>query len=468
MRSKINQFFRLCEIVLVSLSFLFYIFIWSKIKKEGQERQAIFLRKSLEKLGSVFIKFGQMLALRPDFLSDVYCNELYKLLDNVPSFPKQYVEEIINKELDFPISELFSKFDIIPIASASFAQVHKARLKDGNIVAVKVQRPNIKKNVDSDLSLLRKIAFIVDIIFKPANKLITIVEEFEIWTQDELDYELEAENIEKFSELQNVVKDDIRGPKVYLKYSTKKVLVMEFVDGFSLSQIIQARRDKNITILNKLKSLGFDDKEVVNNLIRNTLEMSHINGFFHADPHPANIIFNEKGELVFIDFGIVGTLSKKERVLILRYLRSMLTGNSDDAFNSLVSLCGENTQKNLEEVRKGYDLISEKLVSTFDSKTYLEQQKQSGPILVEVLNLLQRNGFKVPVSIVRYFKAFETIEGLIFALYPELQIKNMVKEFRRVSILNIIDSLPEALEEKNLNDIMLKLISSIEDGLLLR
>lgn len=468
MRSRINQFFRLCEIVSVSLSFLFYIYIWSKIKKELEEKQAIVLRQSFEKLGSVFIKLGQMLALRPDFLSDIYCNELYKLLDKVPPFPKCYVEEIIGNELNSTTSKLFSKFDFISAASASFAQVHKAYLMNGNVVAVKVQRPNIKKNVDSDLSILKKIALVVDIVFKPANKIINIVEEFELWTKDELNYELEAANIDKFNDLENIVKDGIRGPKVYRKYSTKKVLVMEYIDGFSLSQIIQAKRDKNTAILDELKSLGFDGKLVVNKLIRNTLEMSHIYGFFHADPHPANVIFNEKGELIFIDFGIIGILSKKERILILRYLRSMLTGNSNDAFNSLVSLCGENTPNNLAEVRKGYDLISQKLVSTFESETYLAQQKQSGPILVEVLNLLQRNGFKVPVSIVRYFKAFETIEGLIFALYPELQIKNMVKEFRRVSILNIIDSIPSTLEEKSLDDIMLKLISSIEDGLLLK
>ncbi|TRZ51395.1 AarF/ABC1/UbiB kinase family protein [bacterium] len=468
MRSRINQFLRLCEITSVFLSFSFYIFVWSKIKKESEEKRAIFLRQSLEKLGSVFIKFGQMLALRPDILSDIYCNELYKLLDNVPPFPKHFIEEIINKELDSTTAKLFSKFDFIPTASASFAQVHKAQLMDGSIVAVKIQRPNIKKNVDSDLSLLKKIAFIIDIIFKPANKMKKIVEEFEMWTQNELDYELEAENIEKFNDLQNIVKDGIRAPMIFRKYSTKKVLVMEYVDGFSLSQIIQANRDKNTDILKKLKSLGFDGKKVVNKLIRNTLEMSHVYGFFHADPHPANVIFNEKGELIFIDFGIIGVLSKKERVLILRYLRSMLTGNFDDAFNSLVSLCGENTSVNLEDVKKKYKSISEKLSSTFSSQTYLEQQKKSGPILVETLNLLQRNGFKVPVSIVRYFKAFETIEGLIFALYPELQIKNMVKEFKRVSILNIIDSLPASLEEINLNDIMLKLISSIEDALLLK
>ena len=177
-------------------------------------------------------------------------------------------------------------------------------------------------------------------------------------------------------------------------------------------------------------------------MIRNTLEMSHIHGFFHADPHSANIIFTRDKEVVFIDFGIMGTLSKRERILILKYLRSMMTGNSTESINTLITLCGVYSSDNLNAVKSEYDLLVKKITDTFDAKTYLEQQKQSGPILVESLNLLQRNGFKVPVSIVRYFKGFETIEGLIFALYPELQIKNMVKEFRRVSIMNIIDSLP--------------------------
>ena len=106
-------------------------------------------------------------------------------------------------------------------------------------------------------------------------------------------------------------------------------------------------------------------------------------------------------------------------------------------------------------------------MQTVDSKTYLEQQIKSGPILAETLNLLQNNGVKMPISIVRYFKAFETIEGLIFALYPELQIKDMIKEFRRVSIINIIDSIPEAIGEKNLNNIILGVIDSLEKTLLL-
>ena len=467
MKNAISRLIRLGGILSVSLPLGWAIFIRLR-KNDDISKRATLLRESLEKLGSVFIKLGQMLALRPDVISDIYCNELYKLLDEVPSFPKSQVEQVIREELGHDTGKLFNEFDSTPVASASFAQVHKATLKNGTIVAVKVQRPNAKELVESDLSILRKIAWLVDILFRPSNKLSNIVEEFESWTKDELNYELEATNIEKFNEVEKLVKDGIRGPKVYRKFSTPRVLTMEYIDGFNLSHIIRSKKEKNSATLKELELLGFDGKDIVSHLIRNTLEMSHIHGFFHADPHPANIIFTRDKELVFIDFGIMGTLSKRERILILKYLRSMMTGNSTESFNTLITLCGVYSSDNLNAVKNEYDLLVKKITGTFDAKTYLEQQKQSGPILVESLNLLQRNGFKVPVSIVRYFKGFETIEGLIFALYPELQIKNMVKEFRRVSIMNIIDSLPESLEEKGLNKIVLKLIGSIEDGLLLK
>ena len=157
----------------------------------------------------------------------------------------------------------------------------------------------------------------------------------------------------------------------------------------------------------------------------------------------------------------------KERILLLRYFRELLTGKADQSLDSLLSLCGDPMVPNINEVRNAYRVLIDKFMDTIEAKTYLEQQIKSGPILAETLNLLQRNGVKMPISIVRYFKAFETIEGLIFALYPELQIKDMVKEFRRVSIINIIDAIPTAIGEKRLNTILLTIIDSLEKNLML-
>jgi len=465
MENRANTIIRLFELIAVFGGFLWnYLFRCRGINRTPQ--RAVLLRKSIEKLGSVFIKLGQMLSLRPDYLSDEYCNELYKLLDKVPPFSQEYVVKIIKQELNSDINGLFSNFEIVPVASASFSQVHKATTKNGVTVAVKIQRPGIENKVRSDISILRKFAWFVDLIFRPANKFTKIVDEFESWTKDELNYKLEADFIEKFNKFEIIVDDGIRGPKVYSELSTTKILTMEFVEGYSLAQIIQANRDNNKKIQKEIKTWGFNGENIVSKLIRNTLEMTHLHGFFHADPHPANIIFNDKGEIIFIDFGIVGTLIKKERLLILRYLRSMLTGNQENAFKALIGLCSDYPEENIEKVKRKYYRITKKLNETFDSTTYLEQQKRSGPILVEALNLLQKNEFVVPIGIVRYFKAFETIEGLIFSLYPNLQVKNMAKEFRRISIISLVDAIPTAIEENGVNDIVLKLINSLEESLL--
>ena len=435
---------------------------WKK-EKFPAKSNAILIRKTAERLGSVFIKFGQMLALRPDFIPPVFCDELYSLLDNVPPFDSTLAMTILKRELGNNFYKIL-EFEPTPLASASFAQVHKAKLKNGDILAVKIQRPNVTILVQKDLEILRFLAKSFDILFRPANPLIRIVDEFESWTQDELDYAKEAGNIEKFNTVAELVGDGIRGPRVYAELCTSKILTMEYIGGFSLMQIIiLVKQNKR----NKLKEIGFDGKTIINKLIRNILETSHVHGFFHADPHPANIIYTPDGELVFIDFGIVGSLSKKERILLLRYFRELLTGKADQSLDSLLSLCGDPMVPNINEVRNAYRVLIDKFMDTIEAKTYLEQQIKSGPILAETLNLLQRNGVKMPISIVRYFKAFETIEGLIFALYPELQIKDMVKEFRRVSIINIIDAIPTAIGEKRLNTILLTIIDSLEKNLML-
>lgn len=435
---------------------------WKK-DRFATKSNAVLIKKTLERLGSVFIKLGQILALRPDFIPPEFCDELYSLLDNVPPFDSTLASIILKQELGDKYSKIL-EFQSIPVASASFAQVHKAKLKNGDVIAVKIQRPDVYNLVQKDLTIMKLLAKSFDVLFRPTNKLSSIVEEFKSWTQDELDYVLEASNIEKFDKVAELVGDGIRGPKVYTELSTSKILTMEFVGGYNLTQIIGFIKNKDAK---RLKQIGFDGKEVTLKLIRNILETSHVHGFFHADPHPANIIYTSDGELVFIDFGIVGSLSKKDRILMLRYFRELLVGKTDESLDSLLKLCGEPILINIDEVRKKYCILINKFMDTIEAKTYLEQQIKSGLILAETVNLLQNNGVKMPVSIVRYFKGFETVEGLIFALYPELQIKDMVKEFRRVSIVNIVDAIPTAISEKNLNNIVLSVIDSLEKNLIL-
>ena len=230
---------------------------------------------------------------------------------------------------------------------------------------------------------------------------------------------------------------------------------MEFIEGKSLAQIITDKQNLKPS----------DGKEIVRRLIGHALEMCHIYGYFHADPHPANIIYTPTDELVYVDFGIMGSLTKIERVTLLRYFRSMLASDTNEAFTALSSLCSIPLYANIEQVKTEYNRLAQKIENTFRSKTYLEQQKISGPILTDILKLFQKNGFKLPISIVRYFKMFETMEGLVFALYPNLQVTEMLTEFKNVTELNLVNSLINAFDEKSIEQIMMKLVNTLEKTL---
>jgi ubiquinone biosynthesis protein len=435
---------------------------WMK-KSFASKRNAIIIRESFERLGSIYIKLGQMLALRPDYVPEVLCDEFSKLLDRVPPFDEEKAYGILKQELGEKIVEVID-FVKTPIASASFAQVHKAKLKNGLGVAIKIQRPGLFEVVDKDIKHLKLLAAIYDLVFDPANKLTNIVLEFEAWTKDELDYIKEAANILKFNKMAGMIGDGVRGPDVYMNLSSKTVLVMEYIEGLNLNMAISMIKNGN---RNKLIKSGFDGKEAVTKILKNALEAAHVYGYFHADPHPANIIFTPEKEIVYIDFGIMGILTKKERILILRHLRTLLSGDVDESFRTILDMCEGEKPDKLEKIKKQYGVLVNKIEESFDSDTYLEQQTKSGPYLNEIVNLMQKNGLRIPIGIVRYFKSFETLEGLIFALFPKMQVKDMLKEFRRVSIINIVDSLPDKLNEKTIDNYMGKFIDSVERSLFL-
>ena len=215
---------------------------WIRFKKKNLSKEKIpaevRLRKTLERLGPTFIKLGQILSLRPDLVPKEYVKELGKLQDDVPAFPYDKAEKIIKEELGKPIDKIFSSFSKKPIASASISQVYRAKLKNGKIVAVKVQRPNVKKIMDTDIEIMFYIAKLLE---KHSDKIrkyrpVKIVEEFKEWTDKELDFELEANNAKRFY-------DNFKGsntvkiPQVFDDYSSPMVLTTEIIDGIELTKI---------------------------------------------------------------------------------------------------------------------------------------------------------------------------------------------------------------------------------------
>lgn len=263
------------------------------------------MRKFFEDAGGSFVKFGQLLSLRVDVLPKEYALAMLNLFDNVPPFPYRQVEEIFLQELGATPQKIFKDFQKIPFASASFGQVHAAKLADDHIVAVKVMRPNIEDKVATDFFLIDILAFIGDLFFKiDALPWKEFAQEFKKWTKEELDYHTEAEHTEIMHK--NVSKKKhIIIPKVYFHLSTKHILVEDYIEGIPLSRVLQGLKDGRLNE-EKLLALGIDIKKIPGILTREIFREFFIDGVFHADPHPGNILLLKEDKIAFVDFGIVG------------------------------------------------------------------------------------------------------------------------------------------------------------------
>ena len=249
-----------------------------------------------EELGTTFIKFGQILSTRPDIVGEDIANELSKLQDHVPKDSFESIKKEIEQELNRPLGEMFLQFSEEPVASASIAQVHEATLHDGTLVAVKVQRPNIIEQIKKDITIMRYLGGLLErrvSNFRYYN-VSGVIDEFERAIIKELDFELEARNMEKFgSYFENNSK--ICTPKNYEEYSTMRVLTMEFIDGVKITDMENS-------------DINSDGRSIARIGAQCYFQQIFKYGFFHGDPHPGNLLVKDNNVLCFIDFGIVGHL----------------------------------------------------------------------------------------------------------------------------------------------------------------
>ncbi len=280
-----------------------------KAKEIGSEEEHQFtqtrwerIRLIMEELGPTYIKLGQMLSNRPDLVPEPLINELEKLLDRVPPFSTEIAKECIEKELGKKIDEIFIYFDEKPIGSASIGQVHRARLVSGEDVVVKIQRPNAKKQVYADLSLIREFVRLTENYFIKAGIInpLDILETFSKSLQNELDYFTEARNLEQFRTLYRDYKI-LYIPKPYRELSTEKVLTIEFISGCKVTDVAT------------LKSWGIWPEDIAKKGLEIYLKQIFEVGIFHADPHPGNILVKPNGSIGLIDFGMVGKLMQSQK-----------------------------------------------------------------------------------------------------------------------------------------------------------
>ncbi len=380
----------------------------------NRQRQAVMLRRAFERLGPTFVKFGQLLSLRPDLVPKEYSEEFEKLQDHVPSFSYQKIKNTIETELQKPLTKLFLSFDKKPLASASIAQVHRAVLKSGKKVVVKVQRPDIREIIDTDLDILFHLAQALEKHFSLMKNYhpTEIVKEFAFWTRKELNFEIEGRNA---ALLREKLKDNkqVIIPQVYPALSSKKVLTMDFVSGVKLSD------------LSALDKYNIDRKKLVLNYVTSILEQALLHGLFHADPHPANIFAQKNGKLAYIDYGIVGELNPGDRKKIIRFITSINEKDPTKSLDIIVSLAQDISKADLPAFKTETRTILEEVY-----KSSIEE-KSIGKALYEIIGKGAQYGVIFDPNHVLMAKSLFQAEGLAMRIYPQFKIAEGLDEFTK-------------------------------------
>lgn len=379
------------------------------------------LRKIIEDLGPTFVKLGQVMSMRKEILPDEYCKELEKLRADVKPMDFEEVKKVIEDEYGTGLDEVFEIIDKAPLGSASIAQAHFAILKSGEKVVIKVQRPGIKDIMARDISLLRKASKILKIAVNTGNALDfgMIIDEMWAVTCQEMDFLIEARHADEFYDYnRDVVYATC--PKIEHKYSTSKVLVMEYIDGIQI--------DDTETLISK----GYDLTEIGLKLADNYMKQIIDDAFFHADPHPGNIRIRE-GEIVWIDLGMMGRLSNRDKLLFKNVVKAIAENNIDDIKNTLLTLGNHKGRVNHARLYTDID----DMLSKYGSMSI--GQMDLGIIMEEFLVLSNNHSISMPKGMSMLSRGIITIEGVLATLSPETNIIEVMANRMSSEILNDID-----------------------------
>ena len=397
------------------ISLLLLISPWKLYSSKGDSGER--LRKALEELGPIFIKFGQLLSTRPDVVPTEIASSLKALQDDLPHFPKVDALALIEKDLGSNVNTFFEDFDSSPIAAASIAQVYSAKLKESQkTVAIKVVRPGIRKIIERDISLMKRIASFAEKKSADARRLsvLKLVEEYEAVILAELDMRLEASNIKQTK--RNFENNSLLYvPEVYLDLCTQNVLVMEMIQGVPVDKI------------DTLNELGVDLKLVAERGVEIFLKQVFIDNFFHADMHPGNIFIDAKRPedpaYVAVDYAIVGSLSEEEQYQIGRMLVAVIGRDFKEVANILIESkwVAPNTRPNDLE-----NTIRAACEPIFDQPM---EKINFGEMLLFIFDSARRFDLRMQPSLMLLQKTLVNIEGLGKQLYPALDFWSIANPF---------------------------------------
>lgn len=362
------------------------------------------IRMAIEELGPTFIKFGQILSMRPDLIPKGLVNELKRLQETVVHEPFPIIKEAIETSLNQPLKDIFDEFEPEPIAAASLAQVHRAKLKHtGEYVAVKAQRPNIENIIRSDLYILDIIANLIHDRLETMRfyNLPGLVVEVKKHVIKELDFIHEASNMEIFRHNFKEVKD-VYVPVIYPEFTTKTVLTMELIDGVHADEVDRIGADREA-----LAKLG----------VETVLKQVLIDGFFHADPHTGNIRFLPGDVICFLDWGMVGRLTKEMRYTILDFIAAVVEKDSQKLVQTTLAMA-MTVPPLLDETGLQNEVMD--IIDTLHAQAFLSVNV--GRLFLDLIALLRQHNVELRSDYVFMLKSLMAIEGVGLQLYPKFDV----------------------------------------------
>ncbi|WP_069789663.1 ABC1 kinase family protein [Cyanobacterium sp. IPPAS B-1200] len=396
---------------LINISFPFASFMltnwWHSLlgtSKKNQKKQAEKLRKILTRLGPAYIKIGQALSTRPDLVSPAYLEELTSLQDQLPPFPNEIAYQFIEEELGSKPEEVYQEITPNPIAAASLGQVYRGRLKTGEEVAIKVQRPDLVRRITLDIYIMRSIAtWVKENVKRIRSDLVAITDELAARIFEEMNYMKEGENASKFKDLYGHL-EEIYVPKIYWEYTGRRVLTMEWIEGTKLTDI------------EKIQAQGIDATHLVEVGVQCSLRQLLEHGFFHADPHPGNLLAMGDGRLAYLDFGMMSNIKPYQRYGLIEAVVHLVNRDFDGLAQDYVNLDFLTPETDLTPIIPALAEVFNNALGA--SVAELNFKK----ITDEMSAMMYEFPFRVPAYYALIIRSMVTLEGIAINIDPEFKV----------------------------------------------
>jgi predicted unusual protein kinase regulating ubiquinone biosynthesis (AarF/ABC1/UbiB family) len=427
---------RFFAIALPIVSFILGLW-WDKLRGKSPKneiRRAVQLREMLTQLGPTYIKIGQALSTRPDLVPPLYLSELTTLQDQIPSFPNEIAYRFIEEELGYSPDEIYAELSPNPIAAASLGQVYKGRLKTGEKVAVKVQRPDLIRRITLDIYLMRRLAAWVQTNIKRVrSNLVAITDELAGRIFEEINYCHEGQNAEKFAELYGHI-PEIYVPRIYWKYTGRRVLTMEWIEGTKLTNI------------QEIQAQGIDATYLVDVGVQCSLRQLLEHGFFHADPHPGNLLATPDGKLAYLDFGMMSNIQPYQRYGLIEAVVHLVNRDFESLAQDYVKLDFLTPTTDLAPIVPAFSEVFGNALGASVAELNFKS------ITDKMSEMMYEFPFRVPAYYALIIRSMVTLEGIAIGIDPNFKV--LSKAYPYIAKRLLTDPSPEL--RASLRDLLFK------------